>query len=321
MLFRPLAAVLLALSTLAVVPSAEAWGCKGHEVVALIAERHLSDRAHRIAVDLLATERTDSHLTHTCPETGDRFVDASTWADDIRRVRPRTGPWHFIDVPRGAPKSDLSQYCPPASGCITSALTEELQILRDRSLAPARRADALRFAIHFVGDIHQPLHASTNNDLGGNCVPVTFFGHTPAPADSQSTIFNPNLHEVWDTEIIERFSAGKSVWDLAQELERKFSGRISAWQGQSTDFAAWAWESHELAEKIAYERLPHLLPIETPRPMRKCPASREVAASAGLLDLDENLADDYQATASPVIQEQLVKAGARLAELLNSLWP
>ena len=321
MRFRPLATILLALSTLAAVPSAEAWGCKGHEIVALIAERHLSDRARQIAVDLLATQLTDPYLTHTCPETGDRFVDASTWADDIRRIRPETGPWHFIDIPRGAPKSDLSQYCPPASGCITSALAEEVRILRDRSLAPETRADALRFAIHFVGDIHQPLHASTNNDLGGNCVPVTFFGHTPAPADARSTIFIPNLHEVWDTEIIEQFSVGKSVWDLAQELERKFSAPISAWQGQATDFAAWAWESHELAERIVYGHLPHLLPIQTPRPMSKCPARREVAASVGLLDLDENLADDYQTMASAVIEEQLAKAGARLAALLNSLWP
>ena len=315
MLVRSLAAILLALATLAAVPSAGAWGCKGHEVVALIAERHLSDRAQQMVVNLLATRSSDPPLAHTCPETGDRFVDASTWADDIRRVRPETGPWHFIDVPRGAPKSNLSQYCPP-SGCITSALADELQILRDPSLAPATRADALRFAIHFVGDIHQPLHASTNNDLGGNCVPVTFFGHTPAPSGPQSTLFIPNLHEVWDTEIIERLSAGQSAWDLAQELERKFSGPISAWRAKPTDFAAWAWESHELAEKIVYGRLPHLLPIETPRRMTKCP----LGGDRGPFEL-ENLGDDYQAAASAVIEEQLAKAGARLAALLNSLWP
>ena len=322
MLSRPFAAIFLALATLAAGPSAEAWGCKGHEVVARIAERHLHDRAHQMAADLLATRwLTDPHLTHKCPETGDRFVDASTWADDIRRVRPETGPWHFIDLPRGAPKSDLSQYCPPVSGCITRALAEEVQILRDRSLAPTTRAEALRFAIHFVGDIHQPLHASTNNDLGGNCVPVTFFGHAPVPSGPESATFIPNLHEVWDTEIIERFSAGKSVWDLAQELERKFSGPISAWQKQPTDFAAWAWESHELAEKIAYGHLPHLLPIETPRTMTKCPVRDDLGARTGPFEPDENLADDYQVAASAVIQEQLAKAGARLAALLNSLWP
>jgi len=316
MLVRSFAAILLALATFGTVPSAEAWGCKGHEVVALIAERHLSDRAHQMAVNLLATGLPDPPLTHTCPETGDRFVDASTWADDIRRVRPETGPWHFIDVPRGAPKGDLAQYCLPASGCITSALADELHILRDPSLAPAMRADALRFAIHFVGDIHQPLHASTNNDLGGNCVPVTFFGHTPAPSGPPSAMFLPNLHEVWDTEILERFSVGTSAWDLAQELEGKFSGPIAAWQRQPTDFAAWAWESHELAEKIVYGHLPHLLPIERPRRMTQCPL-RGLGPSA----LDENLADDYQAAASAVIEEQLAKAGARLAALLNSLWP
>jgi len=322
MRFRPFSTILLAFATLAAVPSARAWGCKGHEVVALIAERHLSERAHQVAVDLLATRSlADPRLTHTCPETGDRFADASTWADDVRRLRSETGPWHFIDVPRGALKSDLSQYCPQTSGCITSALADELQILRDRSRAPATRADALRFAIHFVGDIHQPLHASTNNDLGGNCVPVTFFGHRPAPAGPQSAMFIPNLHEVWDTEIIERFSAGQSVSDLAHALEEEFAGPISAWQEQPTNFVAWAWESHELAEKIVYGHLPHLLPIETARPMTKCPAREDVAARAGQIELDENLANDYQAAASPVIREQLAKAGARLARMLNSLWP
>jgi len=311
-----LAAILLpSLAVCAAAPSAQAWGCKGHEVVVLIAEMHLSDRAHRNAIDLLTAVPADPNLTHPCAELGDQLADASTWADDVRRVRRETGPWHFIDVPRGAPRSDLLKYCPPSSGCVTSALAEELRILRDPSQAPEARADALRFAVHFVGDIHQPLHASTNNDLGGNCVPVTFFGRTPAPAGPESTVFIPNLHEVWDVEILERFSGGKSPWDVAKQLDQKFSVLISSWQAQPTDFSAWAWESHELAEKIAYGRLPHKLPIETTHPMTACPAKGEVAVRD-----DENLAEDYQNAASPAVQEQLAKAGARLAAFLNSIW-
>jgi hypothetical protein len=316
MLVRRFAEILLlCAATCAAAPSVEAWGCKGHEIVALIAEMHLSVRAHRNAIDLLMAVPADPNLPHSCPELGDQLADASTWADDVRRVRRETGPWHFIDVPPGAPESDLWKYCPPTSGCVTSALAEELRILRDPSQAPEARADALRFAIHFVGDIHQPLHAITNNDLGGNCVPVTFFGHTPLPAGPDSTVFIPNLHEVWDIEILERFSAGKSPWAIAQELDQKFSVPISAWQAQPTDFDAWAWESHELAAKIAYGRLPHKLPVETPRPMTACTVKGKVAVR-----IDENLAEDYQNAASPVVQEQLAKAGARLAAFLNSVW-
>jgi hypothetical protein len=315
---RSLVTILLALGGFAAVPTAEAWGCKGHEIVALIAERHLNDRARRSAIQLLTTVPSDPHLTRYCAEVSDRFVDASTWADDLRRVRPETGPWHFIDLPRGAPRNDLSKYCPPSSGCITSALTDDLGILSDPSLPPRARADALRFAIHFVGDIHQPLHASTNNDLGGNCVPVAFFGHAPTPSGPKSTMFTPNLHEVWDVEIIERFSSGKSPSAVAKELDQEFSARISAWRGQRIDFAAWAWESHELAEKIAYGRLPHPLPIETPRPMTACAVSGDGEVGA---PMSENLGDDYQDAASPIVQEQLAKAGVRLAAFLNTLWP
>jgi hypothetical protein len=306
-------------AALAAVPRAEAWGCKGHEIVALIAEQHLHDRARRIAVYLLSTAPSDPNLARYCPQIGDRFADASTWADDVRRVRPETGPWHFIDIPRGVPKSDLSKYCPPDSGCVTSALADEVRILGDPSRPPEARADALRFAIHFVGDMHQPLHASTNNDLGGNCIPVTFFGHVPRPSGPQSTLFIPNLHEVWDVEIIEHFSAGRSVWDVAKQLDQKFSIPMSRWQAQRADFVAWAWESHELAERIVYRRLPHPLPIETPRPMRACSANGD-ALRAKMLEIDENLDDAYQEVATPVLEEQLAKAGARLAAFLNSLW-
>jgi hypothetical protein len=312
--------VLLPLAALATVPSAQAWGCQGHQIIALLAERHLNDRAQRNAVYLLSTAPMDLNLTRYCPRTGDPFADASTWADDVRRARPETAPRHFIDIPRGAAKTDPSKYCPPASGCVISALAAERRILGDRSLPPELRAEALRFAIHFVGDIHQPLHASTNNDLGGNCVPVTFFGHVPTPSAPKSTLFIPNLHEVWDVEIIERFSAGRSVWDVAKELDQKFSTPISRWQAQPADFAAWAWESHELAETIAYGRLPHPLPIKTPRPMKACSANGDVADRAKMPAIDENLAEDYLEAATPVVQEQLAKAGARLAAFLNSLW-
>jgi hypothetical protein len=307
--------LLLPLATLLTVPSAEAWGCKGHQIVALIAQQHLTGRAHAMSIKILTEAPVDVGLARSCPELGDGFVDASMWADDIRRVRPETGPWHFIDLPRGAPQSDLLKYCPPASGCVISALADELRVLGDPSRTPEARAEALRFAIHFVGDIHQPLHASTNNDLGGNCVPVEFFGRRPAPSSPGSAVFIPNLHQVWDVEIIERFSAGESPQTIARELDRRFSARMAAWQAEPTDFAAWAWESHELAERVVYGELPRRLPVETPRPITSCAARGDVGRRSV-----EDLAADYQKAASPVVEEQLAKAGARLAALLNFLW-
>ena len=327
---------IVSMSSLAAVQPAHAWGCKGHQAVALIAEAHLTPHARETALSILNAVPIDPTLPRYCGASGlDPFADASTWPDDIRKLRPDTPPWHFIDIPRGAPTSDITKYCLPQEGCVTSALTEQVRVLRDPNSSAQAKADALRFIIHFVGDIHQPLHASTNNDLGGNCVPVTFFGQAPqegppgrrlvepggsVQSNPGSGVFNPNLHEVWDVEIIERFSSGESSQNLAKELDRKFSARMRAWQSRPADFSAWAWESHELAEKVAYGELPHRIPIAAPRPIASC-ADLSATERAGLLQLRENLADDYENAAAPVVQEQLAKAGARLASLINSIWP
>ena len=347
---RLAALTLIGFLSVAFAPSAHAWGCKGHQAVALIAESHLTPRARETVLSILSAVPIDPTLPRYCGENADPFADASTWPDDIRKLRPDTPPWHFIDIPRGAPKSDLAKYCPEPESCVTSALTEQVRVLRDSSSSAQAKADALRFIIHFVGDIHQPLHAITNNDMGGNCVPVTFFGQAPQegppgrrlvePGGSVqnnpgSGSFHPNLHSIWDTDIVEHLSPNETSSQLASSLDQKFSARISSWLKQPSDFEAWAWESHELAERVAYGKLPHPLPIETPRPMNSCadpqeglpgprqgePGRSDPASHDRLLKIDENLSDDYQNAAAPIVEEQLAKAGARLAALLNSLWP
>src|SRR5271154_6642055 len=115
-------AFLLALVLLAAVPTAWGWGCKGHEIVALVAEAHLNPRARTMAFKILADGPTSPTLSRYCKEPGlDAFVDSSTWADDERTVLPDTAPRHFIDIPRGARESSISAYCPSATGCITTA--------------------------------------------------------------------------------------------------------------------------------------------------------------------------------------------------------
>ena len=110
-------ALLIALAVLAAVPSAWGWGCKGHEIVALIAEAHLNSLARRPCVlKILADGPISPTLSRYCKEPGlDSFVDSSTWADDERTVVPDTAPWHFIDIPRGAPESTWRKYCPPGT--------------------------------------------------------------------------------------------------------------------------------------------------------------------------------------------------------------
>ena len=311
---------LAALTFLSDSPSAHAWGCKGHETVALFAEAHLSPAARAMVSKILAAGPIDPALSRYCQEPNlDTFADASTWADDERTMKPDTAPWHFIDLPRGAPKSGLRKYCRPATGCVISALTAQVAVLRDPIASPQARADALRYIIHFVGDIHQPLHDTTNNDRGGNCVPVTFFGKTPRETNAAAESYSPNLHGVWDVNIIDQLSGSKTPEQLADDLNEKFQARESAWQSQKPNFETWAWESHQLAEEITYGALPVKIPIETARPVNTCADDHHI--STRMLQLREDLEADYQNAAAPTVEEQLTKAGIRLAALLNSLWP
>ncbi len=180
-----------------------------------------------MAFKILADGPISATLSRYCKEPGlDAFVDSSTWADDERSVMPDTGPWHFIDIPRGAKESSMSDYCPPAIGCITTALANQLAILRSADATAQARADALRFVIHFLGDIHQPLHDTTNNDRGGNCVPVSFFDRTPKEMNPTYENYNPNLHEVWDVEILERFMNGQTPQQTADDLDAAFHAKF-----------------------------------------------------------------------------------------------
>ena len=289
-------------------------------MVALIAEKHLSAHARAMVTEILKAGPIGSDLRRFCGDSGlDAFADSSTWADDERTIRPDTAGWHFIDIPRGAPKGDIAQYCAQASGCVTSAIAEQLALLRSPGASAQARADALRYVVHFIGDLHQPLHATTNNDLGGNCIPVTFDGHAPQETNVPFATYRPNLHGIWDTDIIEDFTRGETPQQVANELEDTFEAQIVAWKSQPIDLSAWAWESHQIAENAVYDRLPVAAPIEPARVTPSCADDDRV--SSRMLALHEQLDSAYAAQAGTTIREQLTKAGARLADALNSIWP
>jgi S1/P1 Nuclease len=310
---------LLVGAAVALLPSAWGWGCQGHEVVALIAEKHLTPHARAMVEQILDARPISPDLRRFCRDGGlDAFVDSSTWADDERNVRPDSAGWHFIDIPRGAPKGDLAQYC-PRSGCLTSAISEQLAVLRQSSASAQTRADALRYIIHFVGDLHQPLHTTTNDDRGGNCVPVSFFERLPEETNPAQEDYRPNLHGVWDRDILERFAQGRTAQQIADELESKFKAQIPVWESQPVDVAAWTWESHQVAEDVVYGDLPNKVAIEKPREVNTCADDDHI--STRMLKLDEQISNDYERAAEAVVQERLAKAGIRLAAVLNSLWP
>ncbi len=299
---------------------ARAWGCEGHQVVALLAEKHLTPHALAMAKKILAEGPIDPSLNRYCkPGAVDALADASTWPDDIRALRPEASPWHYVDIPLGTKHPDVEKYCDPKEGCVTRAITDQLAILRSADADPQKRADALRFVIHFVGDLHQPLHATTNNDQGGNCVPVAFFDLLPQLRNPQTESYAPNLHGVWDTNILEKATTGKTANQVAAELDESFSRKIARWQKGVANVDAWALESYRLAEKEAYGKLPVRIAAETPQPVATCADDDHI--STRMLKLDERLTDPYQNMAVPIVRERMAQAGARLALLLNQLWP
>lgn len=304
---------------LALMLASPAWGwwCEGHEMVALIAENHLSPAALAAVTALLKSQPVDSSVQHFCKDTpNDAMARASTWADDVKKAEG-TGTWHYMDMPLGMKHGELDPYCKPVApslnggprtGCVLSALRYNLNILHDDKESDSERAKALRYLIHLVGDMHQPLHTTANNDQGGNCVPIQFFSD-PKIA---------NLHSVWDGMILvrEMNAKGRTVAQMADDLDREYRKQGAEWTKHGTEFEKWLWEGHAIAQNVTYGGLKPKIPVEQYQERPNCKVEAE---KNGALHLHTD--EEYQRKAVPVIEEQIAKAGYRLAEVLNEVWP
>jgi len=152
---------------------AAAWGDLGHRVTALIAYRHLLPTA-RAQLDALLASDGD-------PLTAPDFASRATWADKYRNGHRETAAWHFVDIEidhpelqsacNGFPVLTVDQIASqgPAQDCVVNKIEEFSAELSGLRTPPAERLLALKFLIHFVGDLHQPLHAADHQDRGGNC--------------------------------------------------------------------------------------------------------------------------------------------------------
>jgi hypothetical protein len=298
-------------ATLFVVSPVFAWGCKGHQTVALIAEKHLTPEARQFLESLLKENPIDLQLKRYCgPFPSSLLADGSTWPDDVRNTL-KNGPWHYIDIPRGAPRAPLATFC-GESGCITQTIAEQLAILKDSQVDPHKRADAARYIIHFVGDLHMPLHATTNNDEGGSCVPVRYFRRNP---HEHNHSYTPNLHYVWDTAIVEHDMEGADPVEFAEFLEQSFGPQVEAWMKAGVHVDDWTWESHDLAESVVYGNLVPTDPIEPPMPVQSCTDANNVGER--MFHQHFSIGAIYQEAAAPVMERRIAQGGIRLAMILN----
>jgi hypothetical protein len=151
--------------------SAMAWDKVGHQVVASLAASQLSPYAISEISKLLSLE------------PGSTLQSISTWADEHRN--PASGPWHYLNFPRGTCTFDAQRDCPDGH-CVVGAIEKQLEILAKKGDDQAR-SKALKYIVHFVADVHQPLHAGFGDDRGGNKYQVQFDGR------------GTNLHAIWDS--------------------------------------------------------------------------------------------------------------------------
>ncbi len=192
------------------------WGRTGHNVIGRIAANHLTNKAKAGVAALLGEET---------------LADVASWADDTRNRT--TGSWHFINVEPGL-SFDEFKHQVEGKVDVYTALVKAEGILSDVQAGREERVDALKYIVHFVGDIHQPMHVSREEDKGGNTIQVQY--------DNR----NSNLHGLWDSGLLEH--AGLNEEQLARQFDKATEQQIAKWQ--SDPQIMWAWESYQISAQL-----------------------------------------------------------------------
>ncbi len=245
-----------------------AWGPHGHRIATRIAEERLTPAARAAVRNLL--------------HEGDNLVEESNWADhDGHDAEPASAPWHYVNVPINAAHYE-ARFC-AGGNCVVEKIKHYRKVLANTSASRAERARALLFLVHFVEDVHQPLHVGDNHDRGGNLAQVQFLGQ------------GDNLHRVWDSSMINEVNRNERAWvEMIEPLLTP--ANLSAWSKGSVE--SWADESLQEAKK-AYH-----YPTGSARP----------------LNSGASLGRDYVEFALPILRLRLAQAGVRVANELNAIF-
>lgn len=303
------------------------WGNEGHRIVALTAAKILSTDSPATLAKIqamLAKDRDDIWPGAEVTVAHD-IGEEATWADLLREKSDKgkeiTESWHFVDIDMKTP--DVDKPCnnhpkvpagelasvAPSQDCVIDKIDQFTAELKNPQTSDTERLLALKFLLHFVGDIHQPLHAATRTDpqtgqedRGGNCVGV-LHGHATKPA---------RLHGYWDTDLVERalgtkpdVAAGKLVAMISANAKKRWSN------GTPTD---WAKEAHALAKSSVYAGVVDKRPVQTDfvftgfdgKPDDRCGPSK-------VFRVDPS----YDTRGAKVVTLQLGRAAVRLAWLLK----
>ena len=264
---------------------ARAWGVQGHQVVAAIAWQALSPAARDEAGRLLAQE------------PGQTLVSVATWADEHRG--PATAPWHYLNFPRGQCRFDAARDCPDGQ-CVVGAIERQRAILASKA-TDAERLQALKYLVHFVADVHQPLHAGYQDDRGGNTVQLRFL------------MRGSNLHALWDKGLIEQLGLDNEALIAAAQAQLTAQVKNQAHvQTQALRPVQFQSQSQSIAPAPPGSGLANATAMAE--------ESCRIVAQPGFYPLGDP-SQDYVAHMTPVLLQRLALAGERLAAMLNLALP
>ena len=237
-----------------------AWGQKGHDVVAYIAENHLTPTTKAAVESAL---------------DGKSMVYYANWLDDASNTPQYSysKTWHYKNIDAGIKYEDMTLN---PKGDVVTAINEQIAKLKSKKLSSEEEALALKMIIHLVGDIHQPMHMGHLSDLGGNKVYVKYFGR------------DRKLHGIWDTDLVESVH-NWSYTEWQQQIDRLSKEAVKVLCGKTPD--DWAKETFHYATMV-YDQTPD----------------------------GTKVSYDYLRFARPIIEQQLLYGGSRLADVLNSIY-
>ena len=205
-----------------------AWGKDGHRIVGELAQHQLKPAAQAEVSRLLAGE------------TEPTLAGIANWADELRESDPeRTQPsskWHYVNFPRNDCNYTPPRDCPDGN-CAVNAINRQFLALADKMRSDAERAQALKFLVHIVGDVHQPLHAGYKDDRGGNEFQIRYAGE------------GTNLHSIWDRALIKSRDLKPS--EYVAELERQSPLPYDRTRLSDRPAVDWVTESCKLVQQGA----------------------------------------------------------------------
>jgi len=267
------------------------WGRDGHDITAAIAQQLLTDSASQECATLL-------------PSNNGQLIQIANWADEVKS-KPAykwSAPLHFINTPDWNCTYIRSRDCilnGVKNFCVDGAIQNYTKRVVDSSIGLAQQAEALKFLVHFVGDIHQPLHVAFTSDKGGNTITGTFEGAST------------NLHSVWDTAIIVKRMTDDFGGSQTAFMDYIYSQITGPWSGQAEQWVKCA-DSNPIgacSDEWAVESIEDA-----------CAYSYVEADGKTHIESGFDLEDPYYARNMPIIEMQLAKAGVRMAHVVNSLF-